>query len=306
MKLKNLKHVKTLLEQTFEGLIISEIKIIGAGYDSVAYLVNNEYIFKIKYSTNKKKGYAKEKAIYDFINKNLKSKIQVPKVDYSLITDEISILGYKQIKGEFLSPEKYSHMTAEQQDKLKKDLALFLNKLHNLNVDEISEYSIDNKANVLEEYDLLKTTIYNSLKDYEQQYIEDFMGRLHSTGIFDGKKCLCHNDFSCNHILLNENNEFVGVIDFGDAGVIDECCDFIYLLEDSDEEIGSEFGKDVLKFYKDLDFAKAKEYQDVVEQYYPIETIVYGVKNNRKDFIRKGRKEIKNRVKEHQYQNVNI
>lgn len=38
--------------------------------------------------------------------------------------------------------------------------------------------------------------------------------------------------------------------------------------------------------------AKAKEYQDVVEQYYPIETIVYGIKNNRPDFIEKGRKEI--------------
>ena len=37
---------------------------------------------------------------------------------------------------------------------------------------------------------------------------------------------------------------------------------------------------------------KAKEYQDVVEQYYPIETIVYGIKNNKQDFIDKGRKEI--------------
>ena len=29
-----------------------------------------------------------------------------------------------------------------------------------------------------------------------------------------------------------------------------------------------------------------------MEQYYPIETIVYGIKNNRPDFIEKGRKEI--------------
>ena len=86
MKLKNLKHVKTLLQQTFEGLAISEIKKIGAGYDSVAYLVNDEYIFKIKYSENMKKGYAKEKAIYDFLNKNLKSEIKAPKVDYAHIT----------------------------------------------------------------------------------------------------------------------------------------------------------------------------------------------------------------------------
>lgn len=37
---------------------------------------------------------------------------------------------------------------------------------------------------------------------------------------------------------------------------------------------------------------KQKEYQELVEQYYPIETIVYGIKNNKIEFIDKGRKEI--------------
>lgn len=53
-----------------------------------------------------------------------------------------------------------------------------------------------------------------------------------------------------------------------------------------------------LRLYGNIDIEKAKEYQDVVEQYYPIETIVYGIKNNRPDFIEKGRKEIYNRFRE--------
>ena len=81
-----------------------------------------------------------------------------------------------------------------------------------------------------------------------------------------------------------------GIIDFGDSGIIDEYCDFIYLLEDSSEEIGKDFGEDILKLYGDIDIRKAKEYQDVVEEYYPIETIIYGIKNNRNDYIEKGRK----------------
>ena len=64
------------------------------------------------------------------------------------------------------------------------------------------------------------------------------------------------------------------------------------MLEDSEEEIGVSFGEDILRLYGNIDISKAKEYQDVVEQYYPIETIVYGIKNNRPDFIEKGRKEI--------------
>lgn len=64
---------------------------------------------------------------------------------------------------------------------------MFLRQMHDLDYSEISLYTIDNKQNVLEEYQLLKDTIYDSLTDIEKQYVEDFMQRLHSTTIFDGK-----------------------------------------------------------------------------------------------------------------------
>ncbi len=170
----------------------------------------------------RKKGYEKEKAIYDFLNKNLKTNIKIPRIEYSYITDELSILGYKEIKGKFLTPEIYSTMSKDKQELLKQDIAIFLRQMHDLDYSEISSYTIDNKQNVLEEYQLLKETIYDSLTDTEKQYIEDFMQRLYNTTIFGGKKCLCHNDFSCNHLLLDNDNRLVGVIDFGDSGIIDE------------------------------------------------------------------------------------
>ena len=262
-----------------------------------AYLVNNEYVFKIKYSVNKKKGYEKEKAIYDFLNQRLNTRVRIPNIEYSYFSDEISILGYKEIKGTFLTPKIYFSLMQEKQELLKQDIAMFLRKMHDLDYGEINSYTIDNKQNILEEYQLLKETIYDSLTDIEKQYVEDFMQRLYNTSIFDGKKCLCHNDFSCNHLLLDDEDRLCGIIDFGDSGIIDEYCDFIYLLEDSDEEIGKEFGIEILSLYGDIDINKALEYQDVTEQYYPIETIVYGIKNNNQEFIDKGRLEINKRIK---------
>lgn len=282
--------IKKIIEEKCK-IVVDSIKLIGEGYDSKAYIVNNEYVFKIKFSANKKKGYEKEKAIYDFLNKKLNTTINIPNIEYSYISDDISILGYKEIKGTFLTPEIYFTLSKEKQDLLKQDIAMFLKQMHNLDYSEISSYTIDNKQNVLEEYQLLKETIYDSFTDIEKQYVENFMQILHNTTIFDGRKCLCHNDFSCNHLLLDDNR-LVGVIDFGDSGIIDEYCDFIYLLEDSKEEIGVSFGEDILRLYGNIDISKAKEYQNVVEQYYPIETIVYGIKNNKPDFIEKGRKEI--------------
>lgn len=96
--LTNIKAMKYLIEHTFEDFKVNNIEVIGRGHDSVAFLVNNEYIFKTKFSADKKKGYAKEKAIYDFFNKKLNTNIMIPNVEYSYISDEISILGYKQTK----------------------------------------------------------------------------------------------------------------------------------------------------------------------------------------------------------------
>ena len=295
--LTNIRATKYLLEHTFNNLHIKSIRVFGSGYDSVAYLVNDDYVFKIKFSTNNKKGYAKEKAIYDFLNKKMDTRIKIPNIEYSYISEDISILGYKEIKGRFLTPELYATLSIDEQQLLKRDIALFLKQMHSLDTNEIKDYSIDNKQNVEEEYQLLRNTIYNSLTDLEKAYIESFMQKLYTTDLFNGKKCLCHNDFSCNHLLLNENNRLNGIIDFGDSGIIDEYCDFIYLLEDSEEEIGSEFGIEILKLYGNIDVNKAKSYCDLTEEYYPIETIIYGIKNNKQDFIDKGRKEILNRMR---------
>ena len=73
--------IKNILEKKF-NIEINSLDLIGEGYDSKAYLVNGEYIFKVKYSANKKKGYEKEKSIYDFLNQNLVTNIKVPNIEY--------------------------------------------------------------------------------------------------------------------------------------------------------------------------------------------------------------------------------
>ena len=57
---------------------------------------------------------------------------------------------------------------------------------------------------------------------------------------------------------MDDNNKLIGIIDFGDAGITDEYSDFLYLLEDSDEEVGSSFGEEILKIYKDINIKKQK------------------------------------------------
>lgn len=175
--------MEELIKDKFD-LEVKSSKVIGEGYDSKAYLVNDEYIFKIKISANKKKGYEKEKAVLDFLNKNLKTQINIPKIDYIYIDDEVSIIGYKRIDGRFLNPEIYKDMSKESKEKLKVDIAKFLKDMHNLDYSEIKNYTIDNKQNCLEEYELLRKTIYKDLTAKEKNYIENFFERLNNTTIW--------------------------------------------------------------------------------------------------------------------------
>ena len=93
-----------------------------------------------------------------------------------------------------------------------------------------------------------QTTVLNA------ESIARFLFQLHSEKrilpIRRNDLCLLHGDFSLNHILFDEDNRVCGVLDFGDSRVGKPKSDFIYLLDDEDdEEFGVAFGKMVLNKY---------------------------------------------------------
>ena len=91
-----------------------------------------------------------------------------------------------------------------------------------------------------------------------------------------------------------DNNKVVGIIDFGDAAITDRDKDFVYLLEDSDEELGREFGLKVLDYYSNPNKEAAVLKSDLNNEYYPIELILCGEAKNMKDMIDEGLKSLEN------------
>ena len=67
-----------------------------------------------------------------------------------------------------------------------------------------------------------------------------------------------------------------GIIDFGDVAITDADKDFVYLLEQSEEEIGREFGLKVLKYYNQTNIESAVWKSDLNDMYYPIEQTICG------------------------------
>ncbi len=282
-------NMKDIIEKEF-GLIVHNIIILGEGYDSIAYLVNNEYIFKQSKHNIAKINLKREIQVLNY----LKGKItlQIPNIEY--YSEKYSVCGYKEIKGNKLTPSIYRNLSGDEKDMLAQDIALFLRELHSITLPDIEGLESDIMDDYCSDYDTLRETIYDKIPDKSKEYIDSLYKR-----IFDDKrisqydKAICHNDLSCNHIIM-QNNRVVGIIDFGDAAITDIDRDFIYLLEDSSEEIGRDFGMEVLKYYDhhniDIPILKA----NLNEEYYPIEQILGGQAMNLADMYNKGLDKIKN------------
>jgi len=263
--------IKDIIESEF-GLMVRSIIVLGQGLDSIAYLVNNEFIFKQSKHDEARISLKKEIQILNY----LKSKVtlQIPDIEY--YSEQYSVCGYKEIKGDKLTPCIYKKMSDDEKDKLVQDIALFLREMHSVPLPDIDGLELNVIDDYKSDHDALREMIYDKIPDKSKEYLENLYRRIFADKrITEYVRVLCHNDLSCNHIII-QNNKVVGIIDFGDAAISDRDKDFVYLLEDSGEELGGEFGLKVLEYYnhpnKDIPVLKA----NLNDEYYPIEQILGG------------------------------
>ncbi len=287
---KNMSSIKHIIEERFNTITVKNISVLGEGLDSIAYLVNNEYIFKRSKHKEASDNMKKEVSVLRFLEGKLP--LEIPQIGF--YDEEMSICGYREIKGEILTPEIYLKMSGEEQEQLAKDIADFLNRLHSLPLPNIDDLELDVVDDYKNDYSALKATIYNKIPSQSQKNLDNLFSRiLNDDRITKYKKVLCHNDLSCNHIVI-KNNRVVGIIDFGDVAITDRDKDFVYLLENSGEEIGRDFGLRILDYYnhpnKEIALLKA----DLNDEYYPIEEILGGISKNLDDMYNDGLRKLQN------------
>lgn len=281
--------IKEIIESEF-GLTVRHIIVWGQGLDSIAYLVNNEYIFKHSKHDEARNNLKREIQVLNY----LKGKVTLKIPDIEYYSEEYSVCGYKDIKGDNLTPDIYKNMSDDEKDKLAQDIALFLKEMHAVPLPDIDGLEWNVTEDYKSDYDTLRETVYDKIPDKSKEYLNNLYKRiLNDERITKYVRALCHNDLGCKHMII-QNNKVVGIIDFGDAAVTDRDKDFVYLLEDSIEEIGREFGLKVLEYYDhtniDIPILKA----DLNDEYYPIEQILGGQAMKLDDMYNKGLNKIIN------------
>lgn len=263
--------IKEIIESEFR-IKIYNIAVLGQGLDSIAYRVNDKYIFRHSKYDEVRINLKKEIQVLNYLKG--KVTLQIPEIEY--YSEEYGICGYREIKGEKLTPVIYKNMSDNEKDKLAQDIALFIREIHSLALPDIDDLELNIIDDYKNDYEVLKEIIYDKIPDSSKKYIDNLYTRiLNDKRISQYDKALCHNDLSCNHIII-QNNKAVGIIDFGDAAITDKDKDFVYLLENSYQEIGREFGLKVLKYYNHSNINTAILKADLNDEYYPIEQILGG------------------------------
>ncbi len=281
--------IKEIIESEF-GFKVKNIVVLGQGLDSIAYLVNDKYIFKMSKHDEARTNLKKEIEVLNYLRGKIT--LQIPNIEF--YSEKYSVCGYKEIKGDKLTPNKYNKMNESEKDKLAQDIAQFLKELHSLPLPDIDDLELDVIEDYKSDYVELQKMIYDKIPDKSKQYLDNLFKR-----IFDDERItryirvLCHNDLSCNHIII-KNNMVVGIIDFGDVAITDRDKDFVYLLENSSEEIGREFGLKILNYYnhpnKEIPVLKS----NLNDEYYPIEQILGGKAKELQEMYNEGLEKIKN------------
>jgi len=289
----NNNEVKSIIENTFSKLEIKSIKLIGSGNDSYAYEVNDNIIFKFSRHEKASNNLMKEIEILQFLENKLS--INIPKILYVNNDNsnyKYNFAGFSKINGVPLNKKIFEKLTEEEQNILAQDLANFLKELHNLNYDKYEEDTLDNYK---KDYAKLVELTFNSLDENEKKLINNIYNSIFSNeDLLTTNKSLIHNDFSCGNILFDLNTKRIsGIIDFGDSCVSDTDKDFYCLLEESDEELGREFGIKVLKYYGYKNIDKILKKSDFHEFYWVFEEILYGYEYKYQEWIDEGLSKIK-------------
>ena len=237
---------------------IKSKKYINEGFNSKAYIINDEYILLEGVNKN---SYDNYKKYSESLNKLVDVKsLQIPNIIELIAPNNEFPNGamvYKMIKGHTFTKSYIGKVDKEQ---LAKKLADFMNELYEVPVIFDKKIYVEQELNnakinleLLREY--LDDEKYSLLLNWYNEYIE-YLSE------FDNYHFI-HGDLWYENYILDDNDELTGIIDFENAKYGDPASDISALCY-----LGNEFINLFLKYYKNSDkdiekrinmFIKARE-----------------------------------------------
>lgn len=247
--MKKLEKYVTIIQQDYPDLQVFSIEKTGEGDNSLAFIINETYIFRFPKRAVVKEQVRREIAALPQIKKQIT--IDIPQFEF--ISPQLNYVGYQKISGEPFAKKLLLSLNEKEQENILKSLADFLSSIHSMKLSELIDANLetpDLKVEYRDNFEKAQELIYPFLTKNKRKLLSLFFNDyLNNEKNFDYAGTLVQNDFSKDHILFDtEKKSISGIIDFGDIAISDPDYDLMYLLD----EFGEVFLQELLKYYQPI------------------------------------------------------
>lgn len=218
-----------LIREQFPELAPKNIRLLGAGWDNTAFIIDEELIFRFPRREIALPLLEAEWCALPKLASRLPVPIPIPQWKGAPTSVfPWPFIGYRLISG---FTACYANLLEKERTALAEPIAQFLAVLHATPKSEIYEWNIpQNNQNridgtllttklrkTFEELSLLGLLENKNQLELAVQNLQNFRAPINSF--------LVHGDFYVRHLLINKNHQLVGVIDWGDIHLGDPAID---------------------------------------------------------------------------------
>lgn len=255
--------VKTEISRIAPDLGIERVRKLGEGMDTVAYEVNDQYVFRFaKHAKSSGWGEGLELEMKLLPELARQVDVQIPEILFSgRQSNGLPYVGYEKIAGEKLSSEMMGKLSKTGKDTVYTGVARFINQMQDFPVKKARSLGVRN-INFRSSYESdsrkIREKVFPMLKKSTQEYLHDLLDKyLTDSKNFEYESCLLHADLWPEHVLVDfDTGDIIGVYDFGDVILGDPDYEFMQFYQ--------VFGEEALSFFEikldmfDIDRARTK------------------------------------------------
>ena len=219
----------SIIQDQFKDLNAQSIQLLGVGWDNTAYLINDSYVFRFPRRTIAVRLLQNELMVLPKIAPLLPLPIPVPKwVCHTSNTFMWPFAGYRHLQGKTAD---HANLSDEERKQLAIPIAKFLKDLHSICIEEfkhILPFDSMGRLNIA----TLISKIEINLQEIERLHLLQYKNKLldilnTAHQLTEAKNnTLVHGDFYLRHLLIDDNHQLCGVIDWGNMHLGDPAIDF--------------------------------------------------------------------------------
>jgi len=217
---------------------IKTIERVGGGIGSVAFMVNDEYIFRFPRHERADESLGVEMRLLPVLEKHMTLPIPHFEIMGKQAGSDLRFVGYKAIRGVQMERETLFDRTEHGQvlgpnRHLTEQIATFFREIHSFNVQTARDLGVPERSlkarmmgQILDAREYIFPLIQQKFPEQANRIIESteiaFDDYLSDSGNFDYEPRLIHGDLEAEHIFVDpEKRTVTGFIDFGSMRIDD-------------------------------------------------------------------------------------